>query len=46
MPPDDPLSFTDSKSYKERLKSARKKTGLSCSMVVADGLINDIKLGK
>ena len=44
MPPDDPLNFTDSKSYKERLKSAREKTGLSCSMVVADGLIKNIRL--
>ena len=26
MPPDDPLNFTDSKPYKDRLKSARKKT--------------------
>ena len=44
MPPDDPLNFTDSKSYKDRLSVARKKTGLNCSMVVADGLINNIKL--
>ena len=44
MPPDDPLNFTDSKSYKDRLSSARKKTGLNCSMVVADGSINNIKL--
>ena len=44
IPPDDPLSFTDSKSYKDRLKSARKKTGLNCSMVVANGSINNIKL--
>ena len=44
IPPDDPLNFTDSKSYKERLKSARKKTGLNCSMVVADGSINNIRL--
>ena len=29
---------------KERLKSARKKTGLKCSMVVATGLINNIKI--
>ena len=43
-PPDDPLNFTDSKSYKDRLSSARKKTGLNCSMVVADGSINNIKL--
>ena len=44
MPPDDPLNFTDSKSYKDRLKSARKKTGLNCSMIVADGSINKIRL--
>ena len=44
IPKDDPLSWTDSKSYKDRLKSARKKTGLDCSMVVADGSINNIKL--
>ena len=28
IPKDDPLKWTDSKPYKERLKSARKKTGL------------------
>ena len=44
MPPDDPLNFSDSKSYKDRLKSARKKTGLDCSMVIADGSINNIRL--
>ncbi len=44
MPPDDPLNFTDSKSYKDRLSGARKKTGLNCSMVVADGSLNNIKL--
>ncbi len=44
LPQDDPLGFVDSKPYKERLKSARKKTGLKCSMVVATGLINNIKI--
>jgi acetyl-CoA carboxylase carboxyl transferase subunit beta len=44
IPADDPLNFEDSKPYKERLKSARKKTGLKCSMVVATGLINNIKV--
>ena len=44
IPQDDPLGFTDSKPYKERLKSARKKTGLKCSMVVATGLIDNIKI--
>ena len=31
------------KAYKDQLKSARKKTGLDCSMVVASGEINKIK---
>ena len=44
IPKDDPLGFVDSKSYKERLKAARKKTGLECSMVVAEGSINQIKI--
>jgi len=44
IPKDDPLGFIDSKPYKERLKSARKKTGLDCSMVVAEGYINQIKI--
>ena len=44
LPKDDPLGFVDSKPYKERLKSARKKTGLHCSMVVATGSINNIKI--
>ena len=44
IPKDDPLNWTDSKSYKERLKAARKKTGLECSMVVAEGSINQIKI--
>ena len=43
IPKDDPLNWTDSKPYKERLKNARKKTGLDCSMVVASGEINKIK---
>jgi acetyl-CoA carboxylase carboxyl transferase subunit beta len=44
IPKDDPLRFVDSKPYTERLKSARKKTGLDCSMVVAEGSINQIKI--
>ena len=44
IPVDDPLNFSDSKSYKDRLKSARKKTGLRCSMVVSTGSINNIKI--
>ena len=42
IPKDDPLNWTDSKPYKERLKSARKKTGLECGMMVASGTINNI----
>ena len=44
IPKDDPLDWTDSKSYKDRLKSARKKTGLDCGMMVASGSINNIKV--
>ena len=44
IPKDDPLNWTDSKPYKDRLKAARKKTGLDCSMVVASGSIDNIKL--
>ena len=44
IPKDDPINWTDSKPYKSRLKDARKKTGLECSMVVAEGSINQIKI--
>ena len=44
FPNDDPLNWTDSKSYKDRLKSARKKTKLDCGMMVACGNINNIKV--
>ena len=44
IPKDDPLNWTDSKSYKDRLKSARKKTGMECGMMVACGTINNIKI--
>ena len=44
IPKDDPLNWTDSKPYKERLKAARKKTGLNCSMLVVEGSINQIKI--
>ena len=43
IPKDDPLRFVAVKAYKDQLKSARKKTGLDCSMVVASGEINKIK---
>ena len=44
IPSDDPLNWTDKKPYKERLKSARKKTGMECGMMVASGNINNIKV--
>ncbi len=44
IPKDDPLEFIDLKPYKERLKLARKKSGLDCGMMVASGNINDIKV--
>ena len=43
IPKDDPLGFVAVKAYKDQLKSARKKTGLDCSMVVSSGEINKIK---
>ena len=43
IPKDDPLQFVAAKPYIDQLKSARKKTGLDCSMVVASGEINKIK---
>ena len=44
IPRDDILGFVDTKSYKDRLKSARKNTGLDCSMVVATGTLNKINI--
>jgi len=44
IPKDDPLNWTDSKSYKDRLKTARKKTGLDCGMMVVSGTLNNIKI--
>ena len=44
IPKDDPLEWTDSKSYKDRLKVARKKTGMDCGMMVVCGSINNIKI--
>ena len=44
IPKDDPLQWKDSKSYKDRLKDARKKTGQSCAIMVATGKINNINI--
>jgi acetyl-CoA carboxylase carboxyl transferase subunit beta len=44
IPKDDPLNWNDSKSYKERLKNARKKTGMDCGMMVINTNIKTIKI--
>ena len=44
IPNDDPLGWIDTKSYKERLKDARKKTNQDCAVVIAKGNLNGIDL--
>ena len=44
IPQDDPLSWSDSKSYKDRLKIARKKTGMNCGMMVVNTSIQTVKI--
>jgi len=44
IPKDDPLNFFDSKSYVDRLKTARKKTSMDCSMLVVKSNINNINI--
>ena len=38
------MNWVDSKSYKERLKEARKKTGQKCAVMIAKGKIKNINL--
>ena len=40
-PVDDPLQFTDSKPYKDRIAAARKKTGQRDAMMIAKGKIQN-----
>ena len=44
IPKDDPLDWNDSKPYLDRLKIARKKTGMNCSMMVVRSTINNINI--
>ena len=44
IPQDDPLNWNDSKSYKDRLKAARKKTGMNCGMMVVNTSILNVKI--
>ena len=41
-PIEDPLNWNDKKSYKERIKDARKKTNQNCAVMIAKGQINGI----
>ena len=42
IPKDDPLDWVDTKSYKDRLKDARKKTNQDCAVVIAKGKLKGI----
>ena len=44
IPKDDPLNFVDSKLYIDRLKVARIKTGMDCSMMVVKSNIDNINI--
>ena len=44
IPQDDPLNWSDSKSYKDRLKAARRKTGMDCGMMVINTNIKNLKI--
>jgi len=44
IPKDDPLEWTDTKSYKDRLKVARKKTNQDCAVMIAKGNLNGIEI--
>ena len=42
IPVDDPLKWVDTKSYKDRLKDARKKTNQDCAVIIAKGNLKGI----
>ena len=44
QPSEDPLNWSDTKSYKNRLKEARKKTNQNCAVMIAKGNINGIEI--
>ena len=44
IPQDDPLNWEDSKTYKERLKTARKKTGQECAVMIVKTKVNNIDI--
>ena len=44
QPIDDPLNWEDTKTYKDRLKEARKKTKQNCAVMIAKGMVNGIEI--
>ena len=44
IPSEDPLNWKDTKTYKDRLKEARKKTGQNSAVMIAKGKINGINI--
>ena len=44
IPKDDPLEWVDTKSYRERLKDARKKTNQDCAVIIAKGNLEGIEI--
>jgi acetyl-CoA carboxylase carboxyl transferase subunit beta len=44
IPSEDPLNWKDTKTYKDRLKDARKKTGQNSAVMIAKGKINGIDI--
>ncbi len=44
IPTEDPLNWKDTRSYKDRLKDAKKETGQNCAAMIATGKINGIKI--
>jgi len=43
-PEEDPLEWVDTKPYKDRLKSARKKTNQNCAVMIAKGRLDGIEV--
>ena len=43
-PIEDPLDWKDTKSYKDRIKDARKKTKQNCAVMIAKGYINGLAI--
>ena len=44
IPTEDPLNWVDTKSYKDRLKLAKKKTNQNCAVMIAKGKIDGIEI--